>query len=144
MVPLHTFAELFTPYRPHTVGFDQHFTTLNKVTSAQAPTFPKYDVYKKSEDSDTYYVDFALAGYTAEDLKIRSEGQQLVVEGKIDNKDNGHIYQHRGIAKRAFKQVIYLEDNVYVEQARLESGVLSIELRREIPDAQKPKEIPIN
>ena len=144
MVPLHTFAEFFAPYRPHTVGFDQHFTTLNKVTSAQAPTFPKYDVYKKSEDSDEYYVDFALAGYTQEDLRIKSEGQQLLVEGKIADKDNGHIYQHRGIAKRAFKQVIYLEDNVYVEQAKLESGVLSIKLRRVIPEEQKPKEIPIN
>jgi len=143
MVPIHTFAELFAPYRPHTVGFDQHFSTLNKITSAQAPSFPKYDVYKSSEDSDEYYIDFALAGYAAEDLSIKSEGKQLSVIGQIADKDDGKIYQHRGIAKRAFKQIIYLEENVYVEDARLESGVLSIRLKRVIPEEQKPKEIPI-
>lgn len=144
MVPLSTFAEFFAPYRPHTVGFDQHFTTLNKVTSTQAPTFPKYDVYKKSEDSDEYSVDFALAGYTAEDLGIKSEGQQLLVEGKIANTDDGRIYQHKGIAKRSFRQVIYLEDNVYVKDARFESGILSIRLKRVIPEEHKSREIKIN
>ena len=144
MVPLHAhFAEFFTPYRPHTVGFDQHFTTLNKITNASAPPFPKYNVYKKSEDSEEYYVDFAVAGYTEDDLKIKSEGQELTVEGKIADKDE-YIYQHQGIAKRSFRQVIYLEDNVYVEDAKLESGILSIRLKRVIPEEQKLKEIKIN
>jgi len=144
MVPLHAhFAEFFTPYRPHTVGFDQHFTTLDKITNASAPSFPKYNVYKKSEDSEEYYVDFAVAGYTQEDLLIRSEGQELTVEGKIEDKDD-YIYQHQGIAKRSFRKVLYLEDNVYVEDAKLQSGILSIRLKRVVPEEQKPKEIKIN
>ena len=143
MVPLHAhFAEFFTPYRPHTIGFDQHFTTLDKINNASAPSFPKYNVYKKSEDSEEYYVDFAVAGYTQDDLKIRSEGQELTVEGKIDDKDD-YIYQLQGIAKRSFRKVLYLEDNVYVEDAKLESGILSIRLKRVIPEEQKPKEIKI-
>ena len=144
MVPLHAhFAEFFTPYRPHTVGFDQHFTTLNKITNASAPPFPKYNVYKKSEDSEEYYVDFAVAGYTEDDLKIKSEGQELTVVGKIEDRDN-YIYQHQGIAKRSFRKVLYLEDNVYVEDAKLQSGILSIRLKRVIPEEHKPKEIKIN
>ena len=144
MVPLHAhFAEFFTPYRPHTVGFDQHFTTLNKITNASAPPFPKYNVYKKSEDSEEYYVDFAVAGYTEDDLNIRSEGQELTVVGKIEDRDN-YIYQHQGIAKRSFRKVLYLEDNVYVEDAKLQNGILSIRLKRVIPEEHKPKEIKIN
>ena len=144
MVPLHAhFAEFFTPYRPHTVGFDQHFTTLNKITNASAPPFPKYNVYKKSEDSEEYYVDFAVAGYTEDDLNIKSEGQELTVVGKIEDRDN-YIYQHQGIAKRSFRKVLYLEDNVYVEDAKLQSGILSIRLKRVIPEEHKPKEIKIN
>jgi molecular chaperone IbpA len=144
MVPIHAhFAEFFTPYRPHTVGFDQHFTTLDKINSASAPSFPKYNVYKKSEDSEEYYVDFAVAGYLEEDLKINIEGQELTVEGAISDKDD-YIYQHQGIAKRSFRKVLYLEDNVYVEDAKLQSGILSIRLKRVVPEEQKLKEIKIN
>ena len=144
MVPLHAhFAEFFTPYRPHTIGFDQHFTTLDKINEAAAPSFPKYNVYKKSEDSEEYYVDFAVAGYTEDDLNIKSEGQELTVVGKIEDKDD-YIYQHQGIAKRSFRKVLYLEDNVYVEDAKLQSGILSIRLKRVIPEEHKPKEIKIN
>ena len=144
MVPLHAhFAEFFTPYRPHTIGFDQHFSTLDKINNASAPSFPKYNVYKKSEDSEEYYVDFAVAGYTEDDLNIRSEGQELTVVGKIEDRDN-YIYQHQGIAKRSFRKVLYLEDNVYVEDAKLQSGILSIRLKRVIPEEHKPKEIKIN
>ena len=82
------------------------------------------------------------AGYTQEDLLIRSEGQELTVEGKIEDKDD-YIYQHQGIAKRSFRKVLYLEDNVYVEDAKLQSGILSIRLKRVIPEEQKPKEIKI-
>lgn len=144
MVPLHAhFAEFFTPYRPHTIGFDQHFTTLDKINNPSPPSFPKYNVYKKSEDSEEYYVDFAVAGYTEEDLRIKTEGQELTIEGKIDDKDN-YIYQHQGIAKRSFRKVLYLEENVYVEDARLQSGILSIRLKRVVPEAEKPREIKIN
>jgi len=144
MVPLHAhFAEFFTPYRPHTIGFDQHFTTLDKINNPSAPSFPKYNVYKKSEDSEEYYVDFAVAGYIEEDLKIKTEGQELTVEGRIDDKDN-YIYQHQGIAKRSFRKVLYLEENVYVEDAKLQSGILSIRLKRVVPEAEKPREIKIN
>jgi len=144
MVPLHAhFAEFFTPYRPHTIGFDQHFTTLDKITNASAPTFPKYNVYKKSEDSEEYYVDFAVAGYREEDLKIKVEGQELTIEGRVRDKDD-NIYQHKGIAKRSFKQILYLEENVYVKDAKLQSGILSIRLERVIPEEKRPREIKIS
>lgn len=144
MVPtLNTFTEFFTPYRPHTIGFDQYFTILDKINSPSAPAFPKYDVYRKSEDSEEYYVDFAVAGYTEEDLKIRVEGQELTVEGRVQDKDT-NIYQHKGIAKRSFKQVLYLEENVYVEDAKLQSGILSVRLKRVIPEEKKPREIKIS
>ena len=144
MVPLHTqFTDFFTPYRPHTIGFDQYFTILDKINTPSAPSFPKYNVYRQSEDSEEYYVDFALAGYTEEDLTIKTEGQELTVEGKVQDKDT-YIYQHRGIAKRSFKQVLYLEDNVFVEDAKLQSGILSIRLKRVIPEEQKPRYVTIN
>jgi len=144
MVPLNTnFADFFTPYRPHTIGLDQYFTVLDKVSSPSTPSFPKYDVYKKSEDSEEYYVDFAVAGYKEEDLKIKVEGQELTIEGRVRDKDD-NIYQHKGIAKRSFKQILYLEENVYVKDAKLQSGILSIRLERVIPEEKRPREIKIS
>ena len=144
MVPFNAqFTEFFTPYRPHTIGFDQYFTILDKINNPSAPAFPKYDVYKKSEDSEEYYVDFALAGYVEENLTIKVEGQELSVEGKADDNDN-YIYQHHGIARRSFRKVLYLEENVIVEDAKLQSGVLSIRLKRVIPEEKRPREIKIN
>ncbi|WP_376774315.1 Hsp20 family protein [Rhizobium laguerreae] len=84
----------------------------------------------------------ALAGFADADLEITQERNVLVVKGqKTDEKDGEYL--HRGIAGRAFERRFELADHVKVENASLTTGLLSIELKREIPEAMKPRKIAI-
>jgi molecular chaperone IbpA len=132
----------FTPYRRSTVGFDRLFDLLETGMRADAADgYPPFDIVR--EDEDSYRITLAVAGFAPDEIEIVAQQNQLSVTGKrADDADAGE-YLHRGIASRAFERRFQLADFIEVGAARFENGLLSIELKRVIPEAMKPRTIAI-
>jgi molecular chaperone IbpA len=133
----------FAPLFRSTIGFDRMIDTLesaSRVTSID--TWPPYDIVRKSEDD--YRITMAVAGLTKDDLTITQEQNMLLVAGQKSDQDEATgQYLHRGIAARAFRRRFELADHVKVVSANLENGLLTIDLKRELPEEMKPRRITI-
>ncbi|QJU60592.1 Hsp20 family protein [Sphingomonas sp. AP4-R1] len=129
-----------TPYRRSTVGFDRLFNLLES-GQREDDGYPPFDIVKEGEDS--YRITLAVAGFAPNEIEIVAQQNQLNVTGKrADDADKGD-YLHRGIATRAFERRFQLADFIEVGNARFENGLLSIELKRVVPEAMKPRKIEI-
>jgi molecular chaperone IbpA len=133
----------FSPYRRSTVGFDRLFDLLESTARTEAiDGYPPFDIERESEDS--YQITLAVAGFRPDEIEIVAQSNQLTVSGrKTDEKDDGR-YLHRGIATRAFERRFQLADFVQVQHADFDNGLLRIALKREIPEAMKPRRIEIS
>lgn len=130
----------FTPYRRSTVGFDRLFNLL-EAGAREDDGYPPFDIVKEGEDS--YRITLAVAGFAPSDIEIVAQQNQLTVTGKRgDDADRGD-YLHRGIATRAFERRFQLADFIEAGDARFENGLLSIALKRVVPEAMKPRTIEI-
>lgn len=134
----------FTPLHRATVGFDQIADIMDRVMTSDVsqPSYPPYNIEKT--DADAYRISIAVAGFAEEDLAIEVKENALVVTGKKASDDAKRTYLHRGIATRAFERRFALADHVRVTGASLENGMLHIELKREVPEALKPRRIEIS
>jgi len=127
---------------PYAVGFDRIFDQLtayatNNVTSTG---FPPYNIRKGGEY--TYAIEMALAGFSKDDIEIEvAEGLLTVRSIKENDENNSNIY--RGISYRKFNRKFTLADDIVVNDASLENGMLKIDLERIVPDAKKPRKITI-
>jgi molecular chaperone IbpA len=133
-----------TPLFRTTVGFDRLMDLVeNGMAAAKSDTgYPPYNIEKVGEDQ--YRVTLAVAGFNREDLDIVVEENQLTVTGQIADRAEGEThYLHRGIARRAFRHRFEIADNVKVVGADLANGLLSVELKREVPEELKPRRIEI-
>jgi molecular chaperone IbpA len=134
-----------SPLYRSTVGFDRLFSLLDQVSGPEAaPAYPPYNIERTGENS--YRITLAVAGFAESDLSIEVKENSLLVRGSKETKTdeaprNEVLYQ--GIAARAFERRFQLADHVQVSGASLQNGLLHIELVREIPEAQKPRQIPI-
>lgn len=133
----------FAPYRRSTIGFDRLFDLLESSVRGETPAYPPFDIERESEDR--YRITLALAGFTRDEIEIVAQNNLLTVSGrKGDDKGGdaaGQRYLHRGIPAGAFERTFQLADFVVVEDARFDNGLLSIALKREIPEAMKPRKI---
>jgi len=131
----------FAPLYRSSVGFDRVFNLLNNAQRLHAvDSWPLYDIVKTGEND--YRIEMAVAGFGEEDLDITQERNVLIVKGqKTETKDGEYL--HRGIAGRSFERKFELADHVRVEDAALANGLLQVSLKREIPEAMKPRKIPI-
>jgi molecular chaperone IbpA len=135
----------FSPYRRSTVGFDRLFDTLE--ASAQGDggaNYPPYDIEKTGDDA--YRVTLAVAGFAEDEIDLTAQQNLLMVSARkadVSTANDESRYLHRGIATRAFERRFQLADHVQVTGASLTNGLLSIELVREVPEAQKPRKISI-
>lgn len=133
----------FTPYRRSTVGFDRLFDLLETSTrNAAVDNYPPYDIERSGEDS--YRITIAVAGFAPDEIDMTAQANKLVVTGKkaeIEGEEREFV--HRGIANRAFERRFDLADYVTVTGASLDNGLLSIELKREVPEAMRPRKIAI-
>jgi molecular chaperone IbpA len=102
--------------------------------------WPPYDIAKTGDDD--YRINMAVAGFSQDELDIAQEQNMLVVSGQKASEDDSQ-YLHGGIAGRAFSRRFELADHVKVVGASLADGLLTIDLKREIPDAMKPRRIEI-
>ena len=134
----------FSPLFRTSVGYDRLASMLNSAhRPEQGGSFPPYNIQKAGDDH--YRITMAVAGFSESELSITSEHNKLVVTGQKpedqETEDTGYLY--RGIATRSFERRFNLADHVKVSGARLDNGLLHIELEREIPEAMKPRSIEI-
>jgi molecular chaperone IbpA len=133
-----------SPLYRSTVGFDRLFSMLDSGFEGGGSPYPPYNIERTGENS--YRVTIAVAGFSESELSIEAKENVLTVKGeKQTGNDTGQAeVLYRGIAARAFERVFRLADFVEVKAARLENGLLHIDLVREIPEAMKPRTIRIN
>lgn len=111
------------------------FSSMQKST-----TFPHYNVVKKSDNDLT--IEMAIAGFAKDDVEITVENNKLTVSGsKTDKTEDNYLY--KGIANRSFKRSFNLPEGAEVVSASHEDGILFIDLKHEIPEEKRPKQIPI-
>lgn len=130
----------FAPYRRSTVGFDRLFNLL-EAGAREDDGYPPFDILKDGEDS--YRITLAVAGFRPEDIEVVAQQNQLTVTGKRAEDNGKGDYLHRGIAARAFERRFQLADFVEAGNASFENGLLSIALKRVVPEAMKPRRIEI-
>lgn len=131
----------FAPVYRTSIGFDRMLNALEAVSRIDSvDSWPPYDIARSGEDD--YRVTMAVAGFTPDQLDITQEQNMLVVSGSVPERGNGE-YLHRGIAARNFQRRFQLADHVRVVNAALENGLLTIDLKRELPDEMKPRQIEI-
>ena len=132
----------FTPYRRTMVGFDRLFDLLeNQSRMNSGDNYPPFNIERRGEDA--YRITLAIAGFKPADVEITAQQNLLVVQGKKGDEPSAGQFLHVGIAQRGFERRFELADYVRVDDANLEDGILSIDLVREVPDAMKPKKIPV-
>jgi molecular chaperone IbpA len=131
----------FSPLYRSSIGFDRVFDLLenaSRVTTVD--NWPPYDIAKVGDDD--YRITMAVAGFAENELSMTQEQNMLTVAGQKSGKETGE-YLHRGIAGRAFERRFQLADHVKVTGAGLKNGLLTIDLKREIPEEMKPRRIEI-
>ena len=133
----------FSPFYRSTVGCDRVFNRLDALVGQEAKTYPPYNIEKAG--ADDYRISIAVAGFAEGDIAIESKENNLVVKGAKaqESEDKTREFLHRGIAERAFELRFQLADYVEVAGASLEHGLPPIELKREIPESKKARQIPI-
>ena len=131
-----------SPLYRSAIGFDRLTRLLNDAQRSEVEiNYPPYNIELLTEDK--YRIVMAVAGFTHNELEIESEQQILRVLGHKDNKDQAVTYLHHGIAARDFEHKFQIDDHVKVTKAKLENGLLEIELVREVPEALKPRKVEI-
>jgi molecular chaperone IbpA len=133
----------FAPLYRSTVGFDRLADLMDQAsrTETSAATWPPYNIEKMADDA--YRITLAVAGFAADEIELTQNANTLLVSGQKKDAEGERQFLHRGIAARQFRQTFNLADHVKVTGARLENGLLSVELVREVPEAFKPRRIPI-
>ncbi len=134
------------PFYRSTVGFDRLFSLLDQANGLDgAPGYPPYNIERTGDNA--YRISIAVAGFAESELSIVAKENTLTVRGEkaaVDaGKDDQGQVLYRGIAARTFERVFQLADFVEVKKATLENGLLHVDLVREIPEAMKPKTVPI-
>ena len=131
----------FSPLFRSTIGFDRLAQLLENASRFEPTNWPPYNIEKTGEDA--YRITMAIAGFAPEEIEVVAKPNLLTVSGHKAKGEDGVQYLHRGIATRSFKQTFELADYVKVADAKLENGLLMIELVREVPEAMKPRRIEI-
>lgn len=131
----------FSPLHRSSIGFDRVFDLLEAAARTQTnDNWPPFDSVKLSEDK--YRITMAVAGFSREDVTITVQANMLTVSGERKGEQEGEVL-HRGIANRPFNRRFELAEHMQVTGARMENGLLVIDLKREVPEAYKLRNIEI-
>lgn len=134
----------FTPLYRSAVGFDRMASLLESASrTSQETGWPPYNIETTGENA--YRIEIAVAGFRPDELTLEVKENLLTVTGRKVANDDGvnRTYLHRGLAERDFERRFQLADYVIVTEASLDNGLLSVSLRRELPEALKPRRIEI-
>ncbi len=121
------------------IGFDRLARMLDSAATADV-SYPPYNIERTGEDS--YRLTMAVAGFGPDDIEITVKDNALLVAGRVASQGNGEVL-YRGIAGRPFERRFVLADHMVVENADLQNGLLHVGLKRVVPEALKPRRIPV-
>jgi len=132
-----------SPLYRSAIGFDRLAHMINSANRNEQsqPSYPPYNI--ELLDEQNYRISMAVAGFTDAELSIHTENNTLTISGKKEEDKTERQYLYQGIAARDFERRFQLADHVRVTKARVENGLLHVDLLREIPEAMKPRLIPI-
>jgi molecular chaperone IbpA len=132
-----------SPLYRSTIGFDRLGSLLDTLGALEgdAPSYPPYNIERVGENE--YRISMAVAGFGEQDLTIEVKENMLSIRGEKQTETEETTFLHRGIAARSFERRFQLADHVVVKSAGLENGLLHVDLVRELPEAMKPRTIPI-
>ncbi|MFI4973139.1 MAG: Hsp20 family protein [Caulobacterales bacterium] len=131
----------FSPLYRSVVGFDRLADLLDSATAEASTGYPPYNIERTAENA--YRIEIAVAGFKPEELNIEVKENLLTVQGRKAANDEPRRYLHRGLAERNFERRFQLADYVVVSDAQLADGLLSVTLKRELPEALKPRRVEI-
>ena len=134
----------FTPLYRATVGFDQVAELMDRVLASDVSnaSYPPYNIEKTSDD--TYRISVAVAGFSVDDISVEVKENALILSAGKSEETAERSYLHRGIATRSFERRFQLADHVHVVDASHVDGMLHVDLKREVPEALKPRRIEIS
>ena len=132
----------FSPLYRSAIGIDRLAQLMeNSLRSDNQPSYPPYNI--ELVDEDSYRITMAVAGFAQDEIEIEVENDALTVSANTAKEEGTRRYLHQGIAARSFQRQFQLSDHVKVKGARMENGLLHIDLQREVPEALKPRRIAI-
>tara|TARA_R100000005_G_scaffold96491_1_gene83845 strand:+ start:4752 stop:5201 length:450 start_codon:yes stop_codon:yes gene_type:complete len=146
MTRLHTgnLTDFITSLTPFTVGMDRMIRDLEQFSNSYTGSSTGYPPYNIEQvDDGKWIISMAIAGFGEDDIKVSQQERNLTVKGKIKDKDDENEFVHRGIANRSFERTFRLGPHVIVKNATLKNGMLAIDLEQELPEEEKPRDIPI-
>jgi molecular chaperone IbpA len=138
------FGPAFKDFDKFFVGFDDQVARMQKLhddVTKNIPNYPPYNIRKNGENS--YTIEMAVAGFGQNEIDIEIDGGKLVVKGNVASVDTEDNFLFKGIANRAFTRAFAIDDQFEVKDAELFNGMLKIALDRLVPEAQKPKKVPV-
>ena len=136
------YDDVFGKSFPFAIGFDRTLQLLNRAEDLHDSTnYPPYNIVKNADDD--FSVQLAVAGFDKTEISVTKEKNQLIIEGKKEV-DEELEYVHKGLASRSFKRSFTLADDIKIDSAWCDNGILSVQLIREIPEEDKPQEIKIS
>ena len=132
----------FNQLTPYAVGFDRIFDNLSRYTTdnVQSTGFPPYNIRKEGDYN--YVIEMALAGFGKEDIEVEVADGTLSVRSVKENSEDDST-QYRGISYRRFERKFTMADDIVVNGAKLENGMLTVELERVVPEEKKPRLIKV-
>ena len=132
----------FPAFGSRSLGFDNLFETLDRLTAMDTPAYPPYNITKTSDEN--YQITVAAAGFKKDEVTIEHNKQELVIKTyMVRNGDSDAVFIHHGLALRDFTLKFKIADDVEVADAKFEDGLLTVNLKHIVPEEDKPKLIPI-
>ena len=143
MVRTQSLLDNFNQLTPYAVGFDRVFDTLNRYVdnNVNSTGFPPYNIQKVGDFK--YQIDMALAGFSKDDIEVEVADGTLSVRSDKKEEPEDEFTYHRGISYRKFERKFTLADDLVVNGAKLENGMLTIDLERIVPEEKKPRLISV-
>lgn len=122
---------------PLLLGFDHFERIIDQVAKSSAEGYPPYNI--EQIDDESLRITLAVAGFSMDDLEVTIEDNQLVIKGRNTDHNKERVYLHRGIAARQFQRSFVLAEGIEVVTARLEDGLLHIDMTRPLPEPEVRK-----
>ena len=128
-------------YNPVSFGLEDMFRRLDVLQDSTATNYPPYNIVKLNDT--TQQLEIALAGFSKDEIEVAVERNVLTVSTKKE-KEDGREYTHKGLARRTFARNWQLSDDAVVENVTFVDGLLTLDVRKEVPEAQQRKLLPIS
>ena len=137
---------IWSSLKPFSIGFDSIFDEFDRMLDSSdfVSNYPPYNINQVKDNK--YKIEVALAGFDKKDIAVEAKDNTLTIRSKREDKANKEVDRavHRGIASRQFTRSFALGDNIKVNDAKLENGLLTVDLEHEIPEEEKPRLIEVH